>query len=95
MADLVQVTDFSPIKIASGESISVDLLYTADDAGFVVVNEAANFDAVPGKIPIKGGVDLKKTVSLRITRQPNASNKECAVMFTLGAASFTILVSIK
>ena len=95
MSDLVQVEDFRPRTIASGEKIVVDLLYTADDAGFIVVNEGTHFDCVPGKIPVKEGLDLRKSVAITINRQPNASNKECAIMFTLGVSSFSILVGIK
>jgi len=95
MANSIQVVAFSPTNIASGDTISVDLLYSADDDGFVVVNEGANFDAIPGKIPIEAGDDLRKTVKLEITRQPNSSNQQCSIMFTLGASSFTILVGIQ
>lgn len=95
MSDRVSVESFEPKTIESGDTVVFELGYSAKADGFIVVNEGPNFDAVPGKIPIKAGNDRLKTASLTIRRQPASKAKECLIMFTLGPSSFTVVVRVK
>lgn len=90
----VFVEDFGPAQIASGGTIRVRVTYSADVDGFIVVNEGANFDAMPGKIAITAGEDLGMDFDLKIERQPAMHRRECSVTFTLGPAAYTIMVDV-
>jgi hypothetical protein len=90
----VKVLSCTPTTVASGGTITVTLEYSADDAGFIVVNEGSSFDCVPGRIPIVAGDGMTTTEALRVTRQPNAPTHACELIFTLGPASYAIWITV-
>jgi hypothetical protein len=95
MIEQIRVDGFEPTEIASGGTIRVRLEYSANEDGFIVVNEPPNFDATPGRIEIRKGSDLRATAEIRVTRQPAFQGRECLILFTLGLASHTILVKVQ
>ena len=95
MSNHITVDDFDPLEIDSGGTITIDFTYTADQDGFVVVNESMDFDAVPGRIDVLAGIDMPKRADIALTRQPASVAKSCRVTLTLGAASHSILVRVR